>query len=51
MWVLTLITLVNGGASPSKFEEQYFSKQEQCIVVQHRRENDNTYGYCSWRGR
>ena len=51
MWVLTLITLVNGGTSPSKFEEFYFNTKEQCIQIQKQKENEIRYGYCSWRGR
>jgi len=49
MWILTLVILVNGGSSPSKFETQSFSTEQQCIIVAHKRENDFTYGYCSWK--
>ena len=51
MWILTVITIINGGASPSKFEDIYFHSRAQCIAVKHQRENSVTYGYCSWRGR
>jgi hypothetical protein len=51
MWILTLITLVNGGSSPSKFEEQYFHSRAECIAYAQKHETVVTYGYCSWRGR
>lgn len=47
MWTLTLIILINGGASPSKFEERTFATEAQCLAAAHKRENDHTYGYCS----
>lgn len=47
MWILTLVIVVNGGASPAKFETLAFTTEQQCTVVAHKRENDFTYGYCS----
>lgn len=51
MWVLTLITIINGGATPSKFDVEYYHTREECIRVQHVKETEVRYGYCNWRGR
>ena len=49
MWVLLVITLVNGGESPSKFETTKFSTLEACMHARAAAErNPKTYGYCSF---
>jgi hypothetical protein len=47
MWILLLITLVDGGAGASKFVEQKYATEQQCIVAQHKAETAVTYGYCT----
>lgn len=49
MWILTLVILVNGGTSPTKFETSTFTTKQQCQVAADKRETDSTYGYCSYK--
>jgi hypothetical protein len=46
MWLLTFVILVNGGASPSRFETAVFQTEKQCIIGIHRRESETRFGYC-----
>lgn len=49
MWVLLVITLVNGGESPSKFETKTFPTLEACIHARTAVErNPAVHGYCSF---
>jgi hypothetical protein len=48
MWILTLVILVNGGTSPTKFETSTFTTKQQCEIAADKRETDSTYGYCSF---
>lgn len=49
MWILLVITLVDGGAQPSKFEEFKHTTLKGCLVAQAKAErvNSGTYAYCS----
>jgi hypothetical protein len=47
MWTLTLIILINGGASPSKVEEYKFASAVQCLAAQRKYETETKLGYCS----
>ena len=51
MWSLMLITIINGGASPSQIETQIYQTREQCIVAEHKQETVTRYGYCTLIGR
>jgi len=49
MWILLVITLVDGGAQPSKFEEFKHATLSSCLTAQAKAEraNPGTYAYCS----
>lgn len=49
MWILLVITLVDGGARPSKFEEFKHSTLNSCLTAQAKAERARvgTYAYCS----
>lgn len=51
MWELLLVILVNGGASPTVFETSWFRTREQCVAAAGKRENVNTFGYCTYHNR
>ena len=49
MWILLVITLVDGGARPSKFEEFKHPTLNSCLTAQAKAERARvgTYAYCS----
>lgn len=49
MWILLVITLVDGGARPSKFEEFKYPTLNSCLIAQAKAEraNSGTFAYCS----
>lgn len=49
MWILLVITLVDGGARPSKFEEFKYDTLKGCLTAQAKAEraNSGTFAYCS----
>lgn len=47
MWVLLLVSLVDGGMGPTKFTTQRFTTQEQCLTAQHKAETSTVFGYCT----
>lgn len=49
MWILLVITLVDGGARPSKFEEFKHPTLKDCLTAQAKAEraNSGTFAYCS----
>ena len=49
MWILLVITLVDGGARPSKFEEFKHPTLKDCLTAQAKAEraNPGTFAYCS----
>lgn len=49
MWILLVITLVDGGAHPSKFEEFKHPTLNSCLTAQAKAEraNSGTFAYCS----
>jgi len=49
MWILLVITLIDGGARPSKFEEFRYLTLSSCLAAQAKAEraNSGTYAYCS----
>lgn len=49
MWILLVITLIDGGARPSKFEEFKHSTLKGCLIAQAKAEraNSGTFAYCS----
>lgn len=48
MWILLVITVINGGASPAKFEETRYKYLSECIHARNIAErNQNAMGYCS----
>jgi hypothetical protein len=51
MWLLLIIELVNGGASPSKFETYYYKTKEQCIEAMVKNETALRYGYCTYENK
>ena len=49
MWVLLTITLIDGGAQPSRFETTKYTSQQLCIQAQQRAElRQTTFAYCSF---
>lgn len=52
MWVLLVITLVNGGESPSKFETVKFATLEECVRARTKVErNPAAHGYCTFESK
>lgn len=51
MWELVLVILINGGASPSKFETYWFRTKGQCLAIAQKHKNDSVYGYCTYHNR
>lgn len=52
MWVLLVITIINGGESPGKFETMNYPTLESCVqarIVIER--NPVAHGYCSFEPR
>lgn len=49
MWVLLLITLVDGGAGQTKFEQRYYQTEQQCKAASQKFETASTYGYCNYK--
>lgn len=49
MWILLVITLVDGGARPSKFEEFKYDTLKGCLTAQAKAERANSgiFAYCS----
>ena len=49
MWILLVISLVDGGARPSKFEEFKHTTLNNCLTAQAKveRAQSGTYAYCS----
>lgn len=49
MWILLVITLIDGGARPSKFEEYKYPTLNSCLTAQAKAEraNPGTFAYCS----
>ena len=48
MWILLVITVINGGESPSRFETAKYATQTQCQQAQRRAErNPASFGYCT----
>ena len=52
MWVLLVITIINGGESPAKFESKEYPTLEACIHARIQVErNPTAHGYCSFETR
>jgi len=52
MWILLIITLVNGGASVSKIQTSKYVTQVECIQARDQAERrDATFGYCTYETR
>jgi hypothetical protein len=50
MWTLTLVILVNGGASPARFETREYATRAECSRAARAAERRaDTYGYCDLR--
>jgi hypothetical protein len=49
MWILLVITLIDGGARPSKFEEFKHPTLSSCLTAQAKAERatPGTFAYCS----
>jgi len=49
MWILLIITLVNGGEAPSKFETRKYVTQTECVQARDQVERRAaTFGYCTY---
>ncbi len=49
MWILMIITLVNGGASISKIQTSKYVTQVECVQARDQAERrDATFGYCTY---
>ena len=49
MWVLLVITIINGGESPAKFESKEYPTLEACMHARTLAErNPAAHGYCSF---
>lgn len=49
MWLLLLVTLVDGGAGHTKFDQHLYYTQAQCVAAQHRAESATVFGYCTYK--
>ena len=49
MWILLVITIINGGQDPAKFETTKFQTLGGCIYARRVAEKDLTkHGYCNY---
>jgi hypothetical protein len=52
MWVLLVITVINSGEAPAKFESKEYPTLEACIHARNVAErNPAAHGYCSLKSR
>lgn len=47
MWILTIVLLINGGESPTKFETRKYKTYSECLAAAKIAERRvGTFGYC-----
>jgi len=52
MWVLLVITIINGGESPAKFESKEYPTLEACMHARAEAERKPAnFGYCTFKPR
>jgi hypothetical protein len=52
MWALLIITIINGGESPAKFETVNYPTLQACMQARTEAErNPTVHGYCSFEPR
>lgn len=45
-WLLTIVTIVNGGEKPAKFETRTYETQKECVAAIKKTERLGVFAYC-----